>query len=357
MNSARIKSLLESLIFVSESPLKVSEMCDTLRRLEVDADWKFSQFDPLPESEEKAGEEMASIESMQEPASETEEAFVLDVLGESIDQVRQEREAVDGVESAGDETPTETLSLDALAQIQQRAVVEQAVLGRSDVAALLKEMAAEYEADPRRGVLLCEVAGGWQFRTRPENAAAIHSLFQPKPTKLSKPSMETLSIVAYRQPLTRAEIDEIRGVDSGGVLKTLCEKNLVRIVGKKDEVGKPILYGTTHEFLEVFNLRSLKDLPGLKDYRDLEEEFRKRSEAEGVVLPQSSEEDDAVPLSQWISEEPLTPLNDEEEAMLVSLEENIKEVRLLEREIFHEESPKEAESGESTTRSQESPSA
>ncbi len=356
MDTSRIKSLLESLIFVSESPLKVSEMCDTLRRLEIGADWNAPQLDEATASAADFQEDAEVVEPELDLASVLAVSPASSGQDEVAESVQQELEDSGAPESTEVGEDTETDSLDALAQIQQRVVAEQSVLGKSDVVALLKEMAAEYEADSRRGVLLCEVAGGWQFRTRPENAAAIHSLFQPKPTKLSKPSMETLSIVAYRQPLTRAEIDEIRGVDSGGVLKTLCEKNLVRIVGKKDEAGKPILYGTTHEFLEVFNLRSLKDLPGLKDYRDLEEEFRKRSEAEGVVLPQSTEEDDALPLSQWIAEEPLTPLNDEEEALLVSLEANIKEVRLLEREIFHEESPKEAEATESVLAPQESTS-
>jgi segregation and condensation protein B len=128
------------------------------------------------------------------------------------------------------------------------------------------------------------------------------------------------------------EIDEIRGVESGGVLKTLCEKNLVRIVGKKDEPGKPLLYGTTQDFLELFQLKSLKELPTLRDYRELEEEYRKKSGEEGVITQNEPEEE--VPLSELVQESTLSPLNEEEEEILLDLEENIKGVRKLEQDIF-----------------------
>src|SRR5690606_31869601 len=117
------------------------------------------------------------------------------------------------------------------------------------------------EVTSTRGIVLAQVAGGFQFRTHPENAIWVQKMLQVKPAKLSRTQIETLAIVAYRQPVTRPEIDDIRGVDSGAVLKSLLERELIQIVGKKDEPGRPLLYGTTVRFLEFFNLRTLRDLP------------------------------------------------------------------------------------------------
>lgn len=122
------------------------------------------------------------------------------------------------------------------------------------------------------GIDLVEVAGGYQFRTKPENSPWIFKLNKAKPVRLSRASLETLAIVAYRQPITRPEIDEIRGVDSGPVLRTLLERSLVRILGKREEAGSPLIYGTTKDFLSFFGLRNLSDLPSLREYTELGEE-------------------------------------------------------------------------------------
>jgi segregation and condensation protein B len=116
-----------------------------------------------------------------------------------------------------------------------------------------------------RGLELREVASGYQLRTRPELGPWLARLERQRPVRFSRASLETLSSVAYRQPVTRAEIEEVRGVDCGGVLKTLLDRNLVRIVGKKDVPGRPLLYGTTRTFLEVFGLESLGALPSLRE--------------------------------------------------------------------------------------------
>ncbi len=120
-----------------------------------------------------------------------------------------------------------------------------------------------------RGVELREVAGGYQFRTCQEAAPWVARLETPKPVRFSRAAMETLAIVAYRQPVTRAEIEEVRGVDCGGVMKSLLERGLVRILGKKDVPGRPLLYGTTRRFLEVFGLGSLTELPSLRDIDEI----------------------------------------------------------------------------------------
>ena len=139
---------------------------------------------------------------------------------------------------------------------------------RGDIRAALMELTADYR---QRGgaIFLAEVAGGYQFRTRPEYADYLKRLTKTKAPKFSQSALETLAIVAYRQPMTRAEIEYLRGVDCGGVLKTCMEKRLIRILGKKDVPGKPLIYGTTKEFLELFSLKDLASLPTLKEIQDL----------------------------------------------------------------------------------------
>ena len=139
---------------------------------------------------------------------------------------------------------------------------------RPDIRAAVEALLAEYR-QAERGIYLAEVAGGWQFRSRPENADYLRRLSRGRSFRFSHSSLETLAIIAYRQPITRAEVEYLRGVDSGGVLKTLLEKKLIRILGKKDIPGKPLIYGTSREFLETFNLKDLASLPTLKEVQEL----------------------------------------------------------------------------------------
>ncbi len=121
-----------------------------------------------------------------------------------------------------------------------------------------------------RGFSLDEVAGGYQFRTVVAVAPWVRKLKKDRPPRFSQAALETLAIIAYRQPATRAEIEYLRGVDSGGVMRTLLEKNLLRILGKKDIPGRPLIYGTSRQFLELFGLRELADLPTLKEFAALD---------------------------------------------------------------------------------------
>jgi len=119
--------------------------------------------------------------------------------------------------------------------------------------------------DPSRGVELVEIAGGYQFRTKPRWAEWINRIKKGKAVKLSRSALETLAIIAYRQPVIRPAIEQIRGVDSGWILRTLLEKGLIKMMGRKDLPGRPMIYGTTKAFLELFGLGSLNDLPSLKE--------------------------------------------------------------------------------------------
>jgi segregation and condensation protein B len=143
------------------------------------------------------------------------------------------------------------------------------LLGERDggkITAVLEELQARREDS---GIQLAQVAGGWQLRTHPENVPWVSRILSGKPPRLSRAMLEALAIIAYRQPITRPEVDEIRGVDCGPVLKTLLDRGLVRMIGKKEEVGRPILYGTTPEFLRTFSLRDLSELPTLREFHEL----------------------------------------------------------------------------------------
>lgn len=124
------------------------------------------------------------------------------------------------------------------------------------------------------GIVLHEVAGAWQLRTAPESAEYVRRFLKVKPQRLTRAAVETLALIAYRQPVTRPEIEDVRGVDSGAVLKALLDRRLIKIVGKKEEVGRPMLYGTTREFLEFFALKDLASLPTLREFQELTEESR-----------------------------------------------------------------------------------
>ena len=141
---------------------------------------------------------------------------------------------------------------------------------KEEIKKTLEELVGDYENG--RGLVIAEVGGGYQLRTRMEHAPWIKNFFKVAMQRISKQAMEAMAIVAYKQPVTRGELEEIRGVDSGGVLKTLLDKRLVKIVGKKDVPGRPVVYGTTKEFLEVFDLNGLTDLPTLKDIEILKED-------------------------------------------------------------------------------------
>ncbi len=155
------------------------------------------------------------------------------------------------------------VSLDKLKSIFEEETGEQ-------IEAQLAALRQEYD-DRGSGIMLAEVGGGWQLATRPEHFSWIRKFKAVKvSTKLSKPALETLAIVAYKQPITRTEVETIRGVNIGGIMRNLMERRLVKIVGKKDVPGKPMMYGTTIEFLQYFGLKDLSALPTLKEFQELE---------------------------------------------------------------------------------------
>lgn len=138
---------------------------------------------------------------------------------------------------------------------------------KEDVAAAVSALQADYESRP--GLQLVEVAGGYQIVTRPQLHEWVRRLFHERSTqKLTVQGLETLAVIAYKQPITALEIGEIRGVNTSGVLATLLERHLIKIVGRKNVVGRPFMYATTKEFLVRFGLKDLGDLPKIEDLAD-----------------------------------------------------------------------------------------
>ena len=139
---------------------------------------------------------------------------------------------------------------------------------KEDIQAAIEELKADYQRPG--GLTLVEVAGGYQIVTRPELHEWVRRLFHERTTqKLSVASLETLAVIAYKQPVTAPEIADIRGVNTSGVLGTLVERRLVKVVGRKQVVGRPFLYGTTRDFLERFGLNDISDLPKVEDMSEL----------------------------------------------------------------------------------------
>lgn len=155
----------------------------------------------------------------------------------------------------------EPLNLDKLKSILE-------TVESKEIKSALQVLGDRYESRGG-GFALYEVAGGWQLRSRPEYNPWIKRLLQPSPQRLSKPALETLAIVAYNQPIIRADIEHIRGVDCGGVLRQLMERKLIRVLGRKEIPGRPLIYATTKLFLETFGLKDLRDLPSPKEIEEM----------------------------------------------------------------------------------------
>ncbi len=225
------------------------------------------------------------------PSAFSEEEVAAVTAGPSTDPDLEELEAAT-IDAPDLETPFEKVVARArkLSEQQVRNVVESVLFVAPEPLTLdqlldatgiererLQKGLEALQGDRREGLsgtVLHEVAGGWQLRTAPESSDFVKRFLKVKPQRLTRAALETLAICAYRQPVTRPEIEDIRGVDSGAVLKALLDRRLIKIVGKKEEVGRPILYGTTREFLEFFALKDLNALPTLREFQELTEEHQ-----------------------------------------------------------------------------------
>ena len=228
--------------------------------------------DQLPLSEELAPPqpaEPAAIEKSDEQELKEATQTELQQLKEAARFASPERvRAVIEALFFAAEKPLDLQSLHETTQFEARAI-QQAIA----------ELSLAY-APGVGGVVLVDLGARWQIRTDAAVGAYVRRMLQVKPMRLTRAALETLSIIAYRQPITRPEMEDLRGVDCGAVTKALLERKLIRILGKKDEPGRPLLYGTSKEFLDLFNLRDLTQLPTLREFQELSEESRKIVEEE-----------------------------------------------------------------------------
>ena len=171
---------------------------------------------------------------------------------------------------------------------------------RAAVQKALAEMASQYAAE-NRGIVIDEVAGGFQMRTPKDHAGYVRKLLAARPPRLSRPLMETVAIVAYRQPITRPEIEQLRGVDTGGVLETLLERRMIKIAGRKEAPGRPMVYATTDEFLEIFGLKDLESLPDLSEFREIERSIEQANT--GPIESVETHPEDAAPVDPALADE------------------------------------------------------
>lgn len=206
----------------------------------------------------------------------------------------------------------------------------------------MDELKAKYETE-KRGMVIVEIAGGYQMLSNPEYANAVRAFYRTqKKEKLSKPALESLAIVAYKQPVTRLDIELIRGVNSDGVVAHLLEKNLIKIAGRKDVPGKPFMYGTTKEFLEYFGLRSLSDLPKLEEFASLQEqgtdnikafqgisdEFKQQAAEHSPTMEKDPLQEEGAQAQPAVEEQPPSPDTTTQDGLTVS--ENISETTVTE---------------------------
>lgn len=237
--------------------------------------------------------------------------------------------------------------------ITERQILEaldEAQVSKEELDACIEAIKETTNNDSSRGLQLVEVAGGYQFRTKEPCGVWIQKLNIPKPVRLSQPALETLSIIAYRQPIVRSEIESIRGVDVGGVLKTLLERDLIRIIGRRDEPGQPLIYGTSSAFLELFGLNSLSELPPLTDIEELARRQVETDAAPKLSLIKGDDEEPTEIMEDEEDEEEEEETEvirreeeDEDEEVLKGVERDLKDLRRLEKEIFPKDEEKKEE--------------
>lgn len=227
--------------------------------------------DALEESVEMREDEVERSPSSAETQAEEETAVADEMIPATSDQTLSDLRALKGI-------------LEALLFVTTDPIPVTRFLGllgavtKQEVEQALTSLSHDYEQEGR-GLQLTEVGGGYRIMTKAEFAPWLKRLEKVKaPAKLSRSALESLAIIAYKQPIVRAEVEQIRGVETSGVIRTLLERKLVRIVGRKDEPGRPIMYGTTKFFLEHFGLRDLSQLPPLREFREL-------GESEQAMLP------------------------------------------------------------------------
>jgi len=326
MENQELKGIIEALLFATQDPLTASQI-KRLLKVEKQA------VDPVDQEEVS---DQVSAEGVDDESVSSEEV-VIEVATESPSEDVEQPASEEFSENS---EPIQDSEDSALQQLLAKKEQMESEISAHDIKRILKEMDEECQANPARGYEIFKVGDGYILRSKLQYAPYLRNLQKmPKP-RLSAPAMETLSVIAYQQPVTRSRVDEIRGVDSGGVVKTLLDRDLIRIVGKSEEPGRPILYGTTLNFLETFNLNSLSDMPTLKDLEMLDDQILSDSAAtssDESTMEFEESETESEEVSAIVFDE-----GDDSEALVEDLENSMLAIKDLEKKIFTpEEKPQE----------------
>ena len=243
------------------------------------------------DAESPAGEAVESDAGAESPEDESAESIATDDL----------LAGVEAISAASSEDSQLKALLEAVVYITEEPLTLAQIATalnqpRERVQTLLDELVAEYDK-PEHGVTMREVAGGYKMTTKPEHHETVRSFVRSlkPPLKLSLPALETLAVIAYKQPVTAPEIMEIRGVQGAGVLKTLLDRKLIAAAGRKNVIGKPILYKTTKDFLVQFGLKDLTELPSLKEFEEIRRMAIDGDSPEPEPAPQPTAATEAVP--------------------------------------------------------------
>jgi segregation and condensation protein B len=299
-----LKAKLEAVIYAAEEPVTLAQLAALFA---ADAlEWKAQQAASAREASEEAAEEplplinaefgeLERVTVAEELVIEAEIAAAELEAGPNPETDQQPVEAVDDSacepvgetdeETTTETTPSEEAEARRLARLRDREA-------RAVIRKLLDELIATYAADSR-GIEIREIAGGFRIATKPEYHDAVRSFVKSlkPPLKLSLPALETLAVVAYKQPVTAPEVNEIRGVDSSGVFGSLLARKLIATAGRKQVIGRPILYKTTREFLLRFGLKDVTELPSMEEFEkmaaiELEEpEFAQQADSAQPAQP------------------------------------------------------------------------
>lgn len=321
LDQTTIKAILEALLFVSDKPVTLRQMTAKIRHVVRKSRPDQTVTDPLGE---------AGIEGASESGLAVAEAHA----GAEVATVASDAVAVDSPELPVEAKDSEADAARAQLALRQKELDDDVTFDQ------IKAQLFAIEEDLRcgdRGIELVQVAKGYQLRTKPDIASHLRDDKAAPPMRLSPSSLETLAIVAYEQPLPKHKIEDIRGVDCGGVLKTLLDRDFIRIVGRSEEPGRPLVYGTTSKFLEVFGLNSLKDLPDPAEFRDLAERTEESSEPafEPVAAPDDGNE--YIHVSDF-EDADAAFLSESERAVLDELDHSLAGLKDVEKgiDLFHE---------------------
>jgi segregation and condensation protein B len=283
-----LKAKIEAVIYASEEPVTLVQLVSLLGeegQAELDALASRQESLPLdePAAETAADAEALNAETLGEPAEPEPQLPELNVGEESAAPSTVAASAEEPAETT-DTSPEADSKADAVATARKQS--QDARRLRDYFRSILDQLIADYASD-ERGLEIREVAGGFRFATKPEYHDAVRGFVKSlkPPLKLSLQALETLAVIAYKQPVTAPEISEIRGVDSGGVLGSLMARKLINTAGRKQVIGRPILYKTTKDFLVRFGLKDINELPSIEEFEKMSAEFAEAIQEEIPMPP------------------------------------------------------------------------